>query len=114
MRPAGGSPGWSRLRWPGRWAGRPRRRSPPRRGWRWGTGEIEALLEGQVENGRTMLRLEHPAGESFVAFLSFSRFPDVMSFPDGEPWLHFSDSLPFPVEISSRMRLIPPAKASKD
>jgi hypothetical protein len=61
-----------------------------------------------------MLRLEHPAGESFVAFLSFSRFPDVMSFPDGEPWLHFADSLPFPVEISSRMRLIPPAKASKD
>ena len=80
----------------------------------WGAGEIEALLEGQVQNGRTMLRLEHPAGESFVAFVSFSRFPDVMSFPDGEPWLHFADSLPFPVEVSSRMRLIPPAKASKD
>jgi AAA-like domain len=80
----------------------------------WGAGEIEALLEGQVQNGRTMLRLEHPAGESHVAFLSFSRFPDVMSFPEGEPWLHFADSLPFPVEISSRMRLIPPAKASKD
>ena len=80
----------------------------------WGAGEIEALLEGQVQNGRTMLRLEHPAGESFVAFLSFSRFPDVMSFPDQEPWLHFADSLPFPVEVSSRMRLIPPAKASKD
>ena len=67
-----------------------------------------------MHNGRTMLRLEHPAGESYVAFLSFSRFPDVMSFPDGEPWLHFADSLPFPVEVSSRMRLIPPAKASKD
>ena len=80
----------------------------------WGAGEIEGLLEGQVHNGRTLLRLEHPAGESYVAFLSFSRFPDVMSFPDGEPWLHFADSLPFPVEISSRMRLIPPAKASKD
>ncbi len=37
-----------------------------------------------------------------------------MSFPDGEPWLHYADSLPFPVEVSSRMRLIPPAKASKD
>ncbi len=80
----------------------------------WGAGEIEALLEGQVHNGRTVLRLEHPEGESFAAFLSFSRFPDVMSFPDGEPWLHFADSLPFPVEVSSRMRLIPPAKASKD
>jgi AAA-like domain len=81
---------------------------------KWGAGEIEALLEGQVHNGRTMLHLEQPAGESFVAFLSFSRFPDVMSFPDGEPWLHFADSLPFPVEVSSRMKLISPAKASKD
>jgi RecA/RadA recombinase len=80
----------------------------------WGAGEIEALLEGQVHNGRTVLRLEHPGGESFAAFLSFSRFPDVMAFPDGEPWLHYADSLPFPVEVSSRMRLIPPAKASKD
>ncbi len=80
----------------------------------WGAGEIEALLEGQVHNGRTVLHLEHPAGESYAAFLSFSRFPDVMSFPDGEPWLHYADSLPFPVEISSRMKLIPPAKASKD
>ena len=80
----------------------------------WGTGEIESLLEGQVHNGRTLLRLEHPEGESYAAFLSFSRFPDVMYFPDGEPWLHFADALSFPVEASLRMRLIPPAKASKD
>jgi hypothetical protein len=80
----------------------------------WGTGEIESLLEGQVHNGRTFLRLEHPAGESYAAFLSFCRFPDVMYFPDGEPWLHFADTLPFPVEASLRMRLIPPARASKD
>jgi hypothetical protein len=81
---------------------------------RWGAGEIEALVEGQVHNARNLLCLEHPSGSSYTAFLSFSRFPDVMSFPEGEPWLHFADSLPFPVEISSRMRLIPPAKASKD
>ena len=89
---------------------------PPSAGRRrtWGTGEIEALLEGQVHNGRTLLHLERPEGESWVAFLSFSRFPDVMHFPDGEPWLHFADSLPFPVEISSRMKFISPAKASKD
>jgi len=34
-----------------------------------------------VHNGRTLLRLEHPAGESYAAFLSFARFPDVMYFP---------------------------------
>jgi len=81
---------------------------------RWGAGEIDTLFEGQVHNGRTMLGLEHMTGESYAAFVSFARFPDVMSFPDGEPWLHYADSLPFPVEISSRMKLIPPAKASKD
>src|SRR5262245_55304122 len=80
----------------------------------WGPGEIEQLYEGQVHNGRTLLRLEHMEGESYAAFLSFARFPDLMSFPEGEPWLHFADSLPFPLEISARMKLIPPAKASKD
>ena len=54
-----------------------------------------------------------PPGDSYAAFLSFSRFPDVMSFPDGEPWLHYADSLPFPVEVSSRMRLIPPAEGQQ-
>jgi AAA-like domain len=90
--------------------------SPPSAARRrtWGSGEIELLLEGQVHNGRTLLRLEHPAGESYAAFLSFARFPDVMYFPDGEPWLHYADALPFPVEASLRMRLIAPARASKD
>jgi hypothetical protein len=80
----------------------------------WGAGEIEALVEGQVHNARTLLRLEQPAGESYAAFLSFARFPDVMYFPDSEPWLHYADALPFPVEASLRMKLIPPARASKD
>jgi hypothetical protein len=81
---------------------------------RWGLGEIESLVEGEIHNGRTLLRMVQPSGESWVAFLSFTRFPDVMYFPEGEPWLHYADSLPFPVEASLRMRLIPPAKASKD
>ena len=80
----------------------------------WGAGEIEALVEGQVHNARTLLRLEQPSGESYAAFLSFARFPDVMYFPEGEPWLHYADALPFPVEASLRMKLISPARASKD
>jgi hypothetical protein len=80
----------------------------------WGAGEIEQLFEGQIQNGRTYLKLDHPAGESYAAFVSFARFPDVMSFPEGEPWLHYADSLPFPVEVSSRMKFISPARASKD
>ncbi|WP_327588818.1 ATP-binding protein [Nonomuraea sp. NBC_00507] len=84
----------------------------PRR--RWGKGEIESLVEGEIHNGRSLLRIVQPQGDSYVANLSFARFPDLMPFPDGEPWLHFADQLPFPVEVSSRMRLIPPVKASKD
>ena len=80
----------------------------------WGAGEIETLVEGEIHNSRAQLRMEQPNGESYAAYLSFARFPDMMAFPDGEPWLHFADALPFPVEVSSRMRLIPPAKASKD
>ncbi|MFI6482745.1 ATP-binding protein [Nonomuraea sp. NPDC050663] len=85
--------------------------SPKRR---WGKGEIEALVEGQIHNGRSLLRFVQPQGEAYVAHLSFARFPDLMPFPDGEPWMHFADQLPFPVEVSSRMRLIPPVKASRD
>jgi hypothetical protein len=81
---------------------------------RWGAGEIEALVEGAIHNSRSSLRMEQPGGSSYTAYLSFARFPDLMPFPDGEPWLHYADALPFPVEISARMRLIPPAMASKD
>ena len=88
----------------------------PRRAW--GKGEIEALVEGAIHNGRSYLRMEQPStsgvAASYVAYLSFARFPDLMPFPDGEPWFHYADSLPFPVEVSSRMRLIPPATASRD
>ncbi|MEV0998339.1 ATP-binding protein [Nonomuraea sp. NPDC050202] len=92
--------------------GDPAPSASPRR--RWGRGEIESLVEGEIHNGRSLLRIVQPQGDSYVAYLSFARFPDLMPFPDGEPWLHFADQLPFPVEVSSRMRLIPPVKASKD
>ncbi|QVQ51515.1 ATP-binding protein [Spiractinospora alimapuensis] len=90
----------------------PRRSAARRRAW--GQGEIEALVDGTIVNGRTSLRLEQPGGSAHVAYLPFSRFPEVMPFPEGEPWMHYSDQLPFPVEFSLRMKLVPPAQASKD
>src|SRR5690606_6983099 len=84
--------------------------SPKRR---WGKGEIEALVEGEIHNGRSLLRIVQPQGDSYVAHLSFARFPDLMPFPDGEPWMHFADQLPFPVrseehtsELQSREKLV--------
>ena len=90
----------------------PRPSATPKRTW--GRGEIEALVDGTLVNGRSSLRLEQPSGPTHVAYLSFARFPDLMPFPDGEPWIHHADALPFPVEMSLRMKLVPPAKASKD
>src|SRR5271155_2544980 len=40
---------------------------------KWGFGEIESLVEGEIRNGRSLLRIIHPTGESCVAFLSFTR-----------------------------------------
>ena len=48
----------------GPWA--TRRPSAARRR-RWGRGEIESLVEGQIHNGRSLLRIEQPAGDSYVA-----------------------------------------------
>jgi hypothetical protein len=101
-------------------SGDPPPSATPRRTW--GAGEIETLVEGTIQNGRSHLRMRQPGfgpegiegGESYAAYLSFARFPDLMPFPDGEPWLHYADGLPFPVEVSSRMKLVSPAKASKD
>src|SRR5260370_38481209 len=42
---------------------------------RWGVGELEQLVEGEIHNGRTVLRMVHPRGEAHTAFLSFSRVP---------------------------------------
>ena len=101
MPPAPRSRGCSGMLWPGRTV----RRLP-----RWCGGGSGGRARSRPSSRAGAQRPDDAApgaaGQAFAAFLSFSRFPDVMSFPDGEPWLHFADSLPFPVEISSRMKLI--------
>lgn len=78
----------------------------------WG-GEVEALAEGTLRNGHRWLTLEQAGGESQVAFLAASRFPDALQFPGGE-WLYQCDSLGFPVEASVRFRVVPARRASAD
>jgi hypothetical protein len=39
--------------------------------------------------------------------------PTSCYFPEGEPWLHYADSLPFPVEAGLRMKLIPPPRPAR-
>lgn len=86
----------------------------------WGPGEVHALAEGFIENHRRHLAITQVDWESgeeitgYVATLCFSRFPDVLAFPDQEPWMHFASALAFPVEISSRFTLVPAIKVAKD
>lgn len=86
----------------------------------WGPGEVSALAEGFIENNRRHLaitQVDWSTGEEvtgYTATLCFSRFPDVLTFPDQEPWMHFASALAFPVDISSRFTLMPAAKVQKD
>lgn len=86
----------------------------------WGPGEIHALAEGFIDNNHRSLAITQFDAEGGVevtghtATLAFSRFPDVLHFPDQEPWMHFAASLSFPVDLSSRFTLVPAQKVAKD
>ena len=85
----------------------------------WGPGEIQSLAEGVIENGRRIITVEQVDGmgapqTGFTATLCLSRFPDVLHFPDQEPWVHFAQSLAFPVDVSIRLTVVPAMKVKKD
>lgn len=86
----------------------------------WGPGEVQALAEGFIENKRRHLEITQVDWETgnevtgYTATLAFSRFPDVLHFPDQEPWMHFASALSFPVDLSSRFTLVPAMKVQKD
>jgi AAA-like domain len=77
----------------------------------WG-GEVLALHEGVVVNGRRCLRLEQP-GEPpvYVATLGVSHMPPHLEIPGGE-WLYDHEALAFPVEASVRFLAVPPREAA--
>ncbi|GIJ51903.1 hypothetical protein Val02_87890 [Virgisporangium aliadipatigenens] len=111
-----------------------------RRNQPWGSGEVQHLVEGVVDNteSRYYLRITQPNWDylkqldsyrqedggtppereytSYVATLSVSRVPREMDTWDGNPWIHHAEdpSLGFPVEFSARWDIHPPRKAKKD
>src|SRR5690606_22727197 len=56
-----------------------------------GKAESEALGQGEIRNGGSLLRSAQPQGDSYVAQVSTGRFPDLITFPDGQPRMHFAD-----------------------
>lgn len=85
----------------------------------WGPGEVRQLAIGDVTHHRRMIEVEQldESGQpikGYQATLAVSRFPDVMHFPQQEPWMHFAASLPFQVDFSTRMSIVPAMKVQKD
>lgn len=84
----------------------------------WGTGELDALVDAKIENGAKYLKVTNIVNGQEVtgyrATLCFARFPDVMYFPQREPWIHFSAALPFAADFYSRFTLEPSRKVRKE
>jgi hypothetical protein len=85
----------------------------------WGPGEMRQLVEGHISHQRRWLEVEQltPSGTvetGFSVTLAISRFPDVLNFPDQEPWIHYAAAFPFPVEFSTRMSIVPAMQVQKD
>lgn len=84
----------------------------------WGRGELDFLVDGQIENHPKYLKItQEIKGETTVGFrtaLCFARFPDSYKFPDDEPWIHYSASLPFSTDFFSRFTIEPARKVRKE
>lgn len=83
----------------------------------WGAGELQTLNDADVVNTPRWLEItqlingvEH---KGYRATLCMAKFPEVMNFPDKEPWIHSVSLLGFPVDIYSRFSIIPSAKVKK-
>lgn len=86
---------------------------------RWGPGQIHRLFEGVLTNNYKYVEVQQPTSDGgiargYAATLAVSRFPDVLHFPDQEPWMHFAESLLIPVDFSTRMSVVPAQRVQKD
>jgi len=83
----------------------------------WGVGELQTLAAGEVDNKPMWLEITQDInGQTFTGYratLCFSKFPEVMSYPEKEPWIHFSSLLSFPIDIFSRFSVEPSRKVRK-
>jgi len=86
---------------------------------RWGPGQIHRLVEGVATNNYKYVEVHQPTADGptdrgYAATLAVSRFPDVLHFPEQEPWMHFTESLLIPADFSTRMSVVPAQRVQKD
>lgn len=103
------------------WPGMEQPRFAPLGSKVWGLGELNRLAEGIVTNHHRYVEVQQPNeyGEvedqkGYMVTLAVSRFPDVLYFPDQEPWMHFAESLLLEADFSTRMSIVPSMKVAKD
>lgn len=78
----------------------------------WGRGEVEQLVDGEIERHPYMLRLMQRDGEAWVAWLSAARLPQRLPFAGGSnAWLALHDQLPWPVDLCCRWEVVEPHRA---
>ena len=85
---------------------------------KWGEGEIASLVDAQIDNYPKYLKISQEVDgrtlEGYRATLCFSKFPEVLHFPQQEPWIQYASLLPFPVDFSLRFTLEPSRKVRKE
>jgi hypothetical protein len=84
----------------------------------WGEGELSALVDAEVENYSKFLKItQFINGKPVIGYratLCFSKFPEIMLFPEREPWIHYAGMTGFPVGFYSRFNIEPSRKVSKE
>lgn len=86
--------------------------------FKWGEGSLSTLFEADIENNAKYLKMtqyiDGEATEGYRATLSFSKFPEVIMYPEQEPWIHYGFMLGFPVGFYSRFTVESSRKVKKD
>lgn len=85
----------------------------------WGAGELTGIVDAEVHVHRRSVEAfqltdRGDVASGHTATLSVSRFPDVLHFPEQEPWIHLAGQLPFPVDFSLRFTVVPFQTVKKD
>lgn len=83
----------------------------------WGAGELQTLNDADIVNTPRWLEITQLINgvetTGYRATLCMAKFPEVMNYPEKEPWIHSASLLGFPVDIYSRFSIIPSAKVKK-
>lgn len=83
-------------------------------------GELHQLVEAEVVVSRRSLKVVQndprtgASAEGYAAWVCASRFPEVLFFPEQEPWMHHSSTLPYPVDIHARFSVVPASQVARD